>query len=304
MKLSNQTKRNVFYTVSGLTVVFLFATVLIVGIYQLGWNNQVTEVFLEIIPLPAAVVEGKLITISTVNDRLRAFQRAVSYQTEYEFNTGTGQETLAQQRSQILESLIEARLIESLAGERGISVDQTELESYFTYLLPQFGILEEDAPRQIREIFGWSEEEFQSKIVKPDLLRAKLLIALLSESKESEARAEIEQVQRDALRGFSFTTLAKQHSDDEQSKFLGGELGFFIKQDLPPWFKDNAFELAEGEFSDIIVSPNGYHIFQALFRDEQIDPVQVQLRHILVADDPLSEILEQKRSLTKVYVRR
>ncbi len=41
----------------------------------------------------------------------------------------------------------------------------------------------------------------------------------------------------------------------------GGDLGFFARGDMPEEF-DVVFNLKEGEISEIVQSPYGYHIFQ------------------------------------------
>lgn len=44
----------------------------------------------------------------------------------------------------------------------------------------------------------------------------------------------------------------------------GGELGFFYEGNLPPEIDEVIFSLTEGEISDPVQGPTGYHVFQVL----------------------------------------
>jgi len=297
-------RKSVFYILAALTVLALSATVFSLGIYQGGWDNPATDIFLKVAPLPAAVVEGKVIFISEVNRMLSAFQKAVAYQAEFDFSSIAGGEALARQKEQILRALIENALIAGIADERGVEVAASELESYYQYLLPRFEINPQDSTAQIREIFGWRKQEFIRRIVRPDLLRAKISVKLLEEAPDPQAISRVEFIRNEIARGVDFGFLAGEFSDDEESRFAQGELGFFAKKDLPPWFEERAFALGEGDVSGTVLSPDGYHVLKVLFRDDERNPAQIQLAHILVASDPLSELLESRRNLAKIYVRR
>ena len=67
-----------------------------------------------------------------------------------------------------------------------------------------------------------------------------------------------------------FEAVAQQFSDDPGSKTKGGDLGLFAKDAMVKEFSDVAFKLAEGQVSDIVESPFGFHIIQV----EKIEPAK------------------------------
>jgi len=78
--------------------------------------------------------------------------------------------------------------------------------------------------------------------------------------------------------GADFSTLAKKYSDDPGSASKGGELGFVKRGVFFPEFEAAAFQLDEGELSDVVESPVGFHIIQMLERRGE----SIKTRHILI----------------------
>jgi peptidyl-prolyl cis-trans isomerase SurA len=82
--------------------------------------------------------------------------------------------------------------------------------------------------------------------------------------------------------GVDFSELAKKYSDDPGSKMQGGDLGFVKRGVFYPEFEAAAFSLAEGEYSDVVESPVGFHIIQLIERRGE----SLHTRHILIKIEP------------------
>ncbi len=78
--------------------------------------------------------------------------------------------------------------------------------------------------------------------------------------------------------GADFAVLARKYSDDPGSAKQGGDLGFVKRGVFYPEFESAAFALEEGEISDVVESPVGYHIIQLLERRGE----SIHSRHILI----------------------
>jgi len=61
--------------------------------------------------------------------------------------------------------------------------------------------------------------------------------------------------------GADFAALARRHSLSPDAE-EGGDLGFFAQGEMPPEFDAVVWGLPEGQFSDLVKSEYGYHIFQ------------------------------------------
>ena len=82
--------------------------------------------------------------------------------------------------------------------------------------------------------------------------------------------------------GGDFAEIAKEYSDDPGSGSQGGDLGFVKRGIFYPEFEATAFALDEGEISDVVESPVGFHIIQLLERRGE----SIHTRHVLIKIDP------------------
>ena len=87
----------------------------------------------------------------------------------------------------------------------------------------------------------------------------------------------------------SFSTMAVLYSEDPVSARQGGELGFTGKGVWVPEFENVAFNLRDGEISDVIESEHGFHIIQLIERRGET----VNCRHILLTAKVPVEALEK-----------
>lgn len=89
----------------------------------------------------------------------------------------------------------------------------------------------------------------------------------------------ITDLRQQIMSGADFSTLAIEHSTDPVSAARGGELGFVRRGDLVPEFEQTAFNLEEGEISDIVVTVFGFHIMELIARQGE----KINVRHILIS---------------------
>lgn len=91
------------------------------------------------------------------------------------------------------------------------------------------------------------------------------------------------------LKGENFSTLAILYSEDAVSAKKGGEIGFYGRGELAPEYEAAAFNLKEGEISDVIETKFGFHIIQLIERRGDY----VNTRHILLSPRVPVESLEK-----------
>ncbi|HNR27565.1 MAG TPA: peptidylprolyl isomerase [Bacteroidales bacterium] len=86
------------------------------------------------------------------------------------------------------------------------------------------------------------------------------------------------------INGERFNTLATLYSQDPYSAMRGGELGMAAKQMYWPAFGDAAIVLKEGQVSQIVETPDGFHLIQMIEREGDM----FNARHILLKPDVLT----------------
>ena len=90
----------------------------------------------------------------------------------------------------------------------------------------------------------------------------------------------------------SFSTMAVLYSEDPGSARQGGELGFKGKGEFVPEFENVAFNLRDGEISDVVETEYGFHIIQLIEKRDNM----VNCRHILFIPKVPVEALEKAQN--------
>jgi peptidyl-prolyl cis-trans isomerase SurA len=91
------------------------------------------------------------------------------------------------------------------------------------------------------------------------------------------------------INGEKFSTLARIYSQDPGSARKGGELGMASKSIFWPAFSDAAMALKPGVVSQIVETPDGFHIIEVLEKKGDM----FNARHILLKPEYTSEDMEK-----------
>jgi parvulin-like peptidyl-prolyl isomerase len=128
---------------------------------------------------------------------------------------------------------------------------------------------------------------WEYKIDDEDIQRAK------ARAEEAHAKAVAE--------NSDFAQLARNYSDDTNTKYQGGDLGFIMKGDgkLEPELEKIAFQLKEGEVSDIIRTEKGFNILTVEQFMDEYGAHEIKVRHILIAIKPSNETKNRVQTKSK-----
>jgi peptidyl-prolyl cis-trans isomerase SurA len=99
------------------------------------------------------------------------------------------------------------------------------------------------------------------------------------------------QIRKRILEGESFSTMAVLYSEDPTST-RGGELGWTGRGEWTPEFESVAFNLRDGEISDVVETEFGFHIIQLIEKRDNM----VNCRHILLQAKVPVEALEKAQN--------
>ena len=98
------------------------------------------------------------------------------------------------------------------------------------------------------------------------------------EAAELAVKEQLIGLRERVVNGEKFSTLARLYSEDPGSVSKGGELGMASRSIFWPAFSDAAMSLKVGQVSQIVETPDGFHIIQLIERDGDM----FNARHILI----------------------
>jgi peptidyl-prolyl cis-trans isomerase D len=96
----------------------------------------------------------------------------------------------------------------------------------------------------------------------PEQIRASHILFKLEGKDEAAVTKQAEAVLAKVKAGGDFAALAKQYSEDDQSKASGGDLDYFGHGTMTKEFDEAAWNLQVGQTSGIVKSPFGLHIIK------------------------------------------
>lgn len=181
-------------------------------------------------------------------------------------------------REQIRNQLIVSQLQKRQVNNK-IRVTENEIDDLLTN---QAGQLDKDIQYHLRHILIRTPEVASTEDIE-------------------QAEQEITQIREAALKGENFEELAAKHSDG-QFALKGGDLGWRYSAELPSSFSREITLLNNGDVSNIIRSPSGFHLLKLIEKrgEKKIFIDQTRARHILITPDALLPNAEALARITSL----
>jgi peptidyl-prolyl cis-trans isomerase C len=193
-------------------------------------------------------------------------------------------------KRELLERMIDDRLLAQEAHEKNISLDPRLLDAAIQPLFDEYpaGGVEEELLKQGKSLEQYKREtahllllqkllkrevtdriavskeevskyfdEHRSEFLEPEQVRVRQIVS------KSEEKAEA--LRKRILRGESFEDLAREYSLGPEAS-RGGDLGYFSKGLMPPAIEEACFKLRSPHVSKVVASPYGFHLFMLVDR--------------------------------------
>jgi hypothetical protein len=143
-----------------------------------GYIRSVTSV----LPIPAARVGSRVVLYReflSSRETLKTFLASPAAKEQ-----GMSVPFDANLERNALEKLLVQRVLEGIAEERHVAVNEEELRQYFSEVLSATSSTTPDVGSYLLQNFGWSEDDFRQNVLKPALLEQKISAALAEEAND------------------------------------------------------------------------------------------------------------------------
>ena len=244
----------------------------------------------------AAIVNEDIITIYELNREYALISR------EVEKREGPlSAEAAKKLRSEVLNSLIDRKLVRDKVKELNIVISEEEIrqsiedikkqnnlsqEALVAALLAQGTTFEQYraqmkeqmerlrlmsqevkskiqvSERELREYYDGNKAQFNEV---PAYRARHIFLKVPANASNAEIKKIMEKamtVTAEAKSGADFAGLAKKYSDEPGAAADGGDLGTFKKGDMLPEIEGAVITMNPGEISDIVTTPAGFHIIK------------------------------------------
>ncbi len=142
-------------------------------------------------------------------------------------------------------------------------------------------------PSEVKDFFKQIPTDSLPQIPDRYVLQQIMIFPPSTAEAKFRVKEKLLEIRDRVLKGERFSTLAVAYSEDRASAIRGGELGFRSRDELVKEFADVAFNLKEGQVSNIVETEYGFHLIQMI--ENKGDRVNV--RHILMKPQYSSDML-------------
>ncbi len=262
-----------------------------------------------ILPIPVAIADGAFISYGELDQDRDSVRRFYESQSDdlaergfrVDFTTPDGKKRLLIREKDILNKLIEDRIILFLAKGKGIRFSDSDVNAKVEEAIRENGGDEDHLKDQLSRLYGWSLSEFKEKIVVPSLYRDALEAVFMKERDTSAAKSKIEEAASELGKGTDFETVAKTLSDGDSGKD-GGSLGWTDVESLVPELQDAAKTQPVNVTGPIIESSLGFHIVVISDRKTESGKELVLMRQIFSRKPTFPDWLAEKKREAVVFV--
>ena len=280
-RLQQQKRRQRIIFGGAILIVIAVLSVVGIGVYQ-GWYVEDYK------PLHEVVLE-----VNGTEFDMEYYTKMLDFQT-----SDVDAAFVSYMTSSVLDLITEFELLKQGAAGLGITVSDDEIDEAFAGLDPSL-------PEEY-----WDEEEYRDSIA-PDILLQKLrdeyFVSQLPQSADQrhimamflEGEALADEVSAMVEAGEDFGTLAAELSLDDVSKEAAGDLGWCLLGILPlkvdsEVLEESAFSAEVGVLGPPVFEETksrnlGYWLIEVIAVDDTAEPVEAQLRVILVASHQEAE---------------
>ncbi|KKR21411.1 MAG: Foldase protein PrsA [Candidatus Moranbacteria bacterium GW2011_GWA2_39_41] len=303
MMKGNIKKRTII--ISGLLILVTFVLTVAVLFYGFGVRNAIISRTVNWLHFPVAIISGNVfVTAGELADNLSSVKKFYENQDfsdvgyRVDFTTADGQNRLKIKEKDLLNKLIENNIVEKLAISRNIIISKAMVSQNVSRKISQLSDNGEYVSKTMMNLYGWTLDDFEEKIVQPDMYREELEKNMRENDMDFiKAKNKITQAQSELKNGTDFVDVVKKYSEGDSSR-NGGDLGWFTFDQMMPEIATTAFIVKKGERSDIVESSIGFHIVQVDDKKIEDGISKVRISQIIVRKKNFSDwLLEQEKNM-------
>jgi len=212
----------------------------------------------EILPVAVADVDGRAVRYS---DYLKKYRSSIYYlqqQNSINLSSKDGQRQADHIKGRELDSAERDAYAMKIAGEKRITVTSKEVDDFINRDIDKKHIsLDAYEKTVLQSFYDWSLDDYKA-VVKTELLKRKVRFAV-----DSAALSKANSIASQLRSGSDFAAMATAQSDDESTKFNGGDAGTTnLENENSNGLVAEAAKLQPSQISSPVKGADGYYILK------------------------------------------
>ncbi len=273
-------------------VILFVAVILLTWLYTGSLSPAKEKVFAKV-PLPVAIVDGRLITGPELYSRLNLAKKILS---------GSNQkDTTAEE---FLNQLIDIKKVQVLAAKNDVAVSDEEIDKQYQATVNGHPSGNEEAfLKELKSKYNLNESTLKQEVLKQIVLQNNLSIWFnkqenLNQGSYNKARDIIKLLDS----GSDFDEVARKYTEDYASRDFAGDNGFVDFDSMLPEFQTAVKDLVVGD-TKLMASRFGLHIIRIKGIEEQsseTDSPSYNLQQIFVKPGDFDKWFKEQSQSIKV----
>lgn len=267
-----------------LILIYLFLAVIVFcvfDIYFLKGSSSLSKHTSKFIPYPALVINDKFISLNQYNRFL------TDYKKYFENFNNNNPELLAKQ------SILRNQLLEQILKKMDVEINPVELRNFIVNFYKDNNI-----SNPVLE-----KEKFDYYFLKPIFVKRKILEKLSDNKLNLENKKKIDEIYADLVKNpEKFFEYEKFYKDTNLD--FNDQIGWLSYNDLPDYLKGNIRGMELEDFSPVMKSISGYHIYKLTGKIKYDDTPNFyyQFKQIFLPIYQLEDYLNNFLKNSKIYL--
>lgn len=262
--------------------------------YAMEPSSAFVRAVSKVVPLPAAVVDGKVVYVRDVLSERDALVKYYGIQ---------GKEAPPEHEltSQILDTLVNKQALQNLADRAGVTADPEGLKAAEAQIVEQAGG-EEKVDEQLMTSFGWTRDEFRARVLRSVALAEAMQKYVAGNAElQTAAKAKVDGAKARLDAGEEFAKVSTELSEDASGE-AGGDVGSIPASQIPEAAKTALDALKVGGVTGVIETDGAYVILKlnGLVKAKKDKEAEYKLSTIVVEKMTLEGVVNEYITTTKV----
>jgi hypothetical protein len=269
-------KRFVFFSLYVFLAIIVFCSL---DIYFFGYKNNLSKFVTKIFPYPALIINNEIVTVNKYEKFLKDYK--IYLLETNKFNDGSN--------NQSLKAMIQNIALKQVISKLDINIDQSEFNTYIDNFYNNNFVINKD--------------RFNDYFLKPLFYRQKILEKITDNNFNLDHKKKIERIYNDLVNNpDSFDNYSDEYRDDILG-INGNLLGWLSYGSLPESLKMKVTKMDIGDFTPVIKSISGYHIYKlnGKIKNEEDNSYYYQFDQIFLPINTFNNYLDNFLQNSKIF---